>query len=424
MSAPKRIVVCSAAYLGDLAPFIPVADELAVRGHDVTFLAPEGFRAVLEGQRFGYTPYPLDFSSSGMHADPRHERLMRHPYRNSAQLGRYWMGKGFADDPLTAHQALVDAFDGADAVVTHPTFGSASIPVAKAMGIPVAVGHLFPMMIPTRRWGPPIGPRNPDLGPLNSAAWTALQVLSGPLFRDREMNRFRRSLGLDPVRGNAGWAWEDADVVVVLVSRHYFGDGADDWSPVTWGGFSIWDGGGAVPDEVDGFVGDGSDPPVLVTLGTSAASGAGEQFARIAADLDGRGLRSLLLVGDAKNLAPLRGRAGAFTFAPIVPLLPRCRVAVISGALGGVAAALRSGVPIVVVPQLFDQIWHGRRVQDLGLGLHVRKAKHVGAAVAELVADPSYGERCRAFADRLASEDGAAVLADAAEALLPRIGAG
>ena len=135
----RKIVVCSAAYLGDVAPYIPVADRLVERGHEVTFLAPEGFRSILEGRHFSYTPYPLDFSSAGMHADPRHERLMRHPYRNSAQLGRYWMGKGFADDPVAAHQSLVDAFDGADVVVTHPTFGSVSIPVARSMGIPVAV---------------------------------------------------------------------------------------------------------------------------------------------------------------------------------------------------------------------------------------------------------------------------------------------
>ena len=413
-----RFVVCSAAYLGDVAPFIPVAERLADRGHDVTFLAPEGYRGILEGRAFTYAPYALDFSASGMHADPRHERLMRHPYRNSAQLGRYWMGKGFADDPEAAQQSLVDAFDGADVVVTHPTFGSASIPVAKAMGVPVAVGHLFPMMIPTRQWGPPLGPTNPHLGSFaNRLAWQAMVAGSAPLFRDREVNRFRRGLGLEPMRGNAGWAWRDADATVLLVSRHYFGGGADDWPPVTWGGFSWWDGGGTIEADVDAFVGDGSDPPVLVTLGTSAASGAGEQFARIAGDLDRLGLRSLLLVGDAKNLEPLRRRPGAFAFAPMAPLLPRCRVAVISGALGGLAAALRAGVPIVVVPQLFDQIWHGRRVQDLGLGFHVRKAKDVAAAVARILADPAYAERSAAFAARLADEDGAAVLADAAESL-------
>jgi UDP:flavonoid glycosyltransferase YjiC (YdhE family) len=170
-----------------------------------------------------------------------------------------------------------------------------------------------------------------------------------------------------------------------------------------------------VPAEVDEFVGDGVD--AIVTLGTSAASGAGEQFARIGRDLEAEGLRSLLLVGDAKNLGPLAGRPGAFTFAPLVPLLPRAKVAVVSGALGGVAAALTAGVPAIVVPQLFDQIWHGRRVEDLGLGRMVRKTKHVAGAVAELVADPSAAERAQAFAARVAGEDGAAVLADAAESL-------
>jgi sterol 3beta-glucosyltransferase len=403
-----------------VAPYLPVAAELARRGNDVAFLAPEGYRSILSGQPYGYVPYPLDFSSAGMHADPRHERLMQHPYRNAAQLGRYWMGKGFADDPATAARALRAAFDGADVVVTHPTFGSVAVPMARSMGIPVAVGHLFPMMIPTRRWGPPLGPTNRRLGPLIGAAWRALIAGSAPFFHDAKVNRFRRELGLGPFRNNAGWAWQEAERTVVLMSRHYFGEAPDDWPPLTWGGFSMWDGGGAaaVPPEVDAFVdADPADPPVLVTLGTSAASGAGGQFARIARDLDGLGLRSLLLVGDAKNLTSLEGRAGAFAFAPIVPLLPRCRAAVISGALGGLAAALRAGVPVVVVPQLFDQIWHGRRVQDLGLGFGVRRAADVGRAVAEIEADPSYGQRARAFAARLAEEDGAVALADAAESL-------
>jgi rhamnosyltransferase subunit B len=422
VSAPRRFVVCSAAYLGDVAPFIPVAEALARRGHDVTFLAPEGYRPILTGRPFAFRPYALDFSAAAMHSDPRHERLMRHPWRNVVPWSRYLMAKGFADDPAGAARSLRSAFEGADAVVTHPTFGSASIPMARSLGVPVAVGHLFPMMIPTVSWGPPMGPTNPRLGRVaNRVAWRAMVRGSGPLFRDRELNVYRRSLGLPPMHGNAGWAWQEADRTVVLLSRHYFGEGADDWPPVTWGGFSVWSGGGEgeVAPEVDAFVADG-EPPVLVTLGTSAASGAGEAFARIARDLDGRGLRSLLLVGDAKNLAPLRGRPGAFAFAPIVPLLPRCRVAVVSGALGGIAAALTAGVPVVVLPQLFDQIWHGRRVQDLGLGRLVRKPSQVAAAAAELANDPSQAERSRAFAARLAGEDGAAVLADAAEELAGR----
>ena len=45
---------------------------------------------------------------------------------------------------------------------------------------------------------------------------------------DRTMNRYRRSLGLHPLRGSALLSWTAADRTVVLVSRHYFGDEPSD----------------------------------------------------------------------------------------------------------------------------------------------------------------------------------------------------
>ena len=68
-----RIVFASAAYLGDVAPFVEPANRLADRGHDVTFLAPLGFHGVLAGERFRLATYLLDFSPAGMRADPTHE---------------------------------------------------------------------------------------------------------------------------------------------------------------------------------------------------------------------------------------------------------------------------------------------------------------------------------------------------------------
>jgi len=66
-----------------------------------------------------------------------------------------------------------------------------------------------------------------------------------------------------------------------------------------------------------------------------------------------------VLAGNEANAAALAGQPGVVAFAPLAELLPRCRAAVVSGALGGVAAALSAGVPAVVHPQLFDQFWHG-----------------------------------------------------------------
>ncbi|MGQ0434981.1 MAG: glycosyltransferase [Microthrixaceae bacterium] len=415
-----RIAVTSCVYLGDVAPYIPVARRLCADGHDVVFVAPEGFRSLLEPEPFEFHPYAMDCSPATMHADPEHTTLMRHPVRNVSKLGQYWMDRSFTDDPDTALRSMQEGFDGADAVVTHPTMGVLSVPVARSMGVPIVAGHLFPMMIPTDHWTPPLGSRSlRGPKPVNRAAWEVLRRRGARAFRDDKINEVRDRLGFPPIRCNGGWAWTEADATVVLVSGHYYGSGAPDWPPVTWGGFSIWQGpdGQELTPELDAHVGDG-DPPVLVMLGTAAASGAGQQFARIAADLDRRGLRSVLLVGDPANLAAVSDRPGAATFAPITALLPRCQVAVVSGALGGVAAALSAGIPVVIHPQLFDQVWHGRRVEELGVGLMARRTSQVADAVRRISDDPAYAERARALAARMAGEDGPGVLAHTVEALL------
>jgi len=90
----------------------------------------------------------------------------------------------------------------------------------------------------------------------------------------------------------------------------------------------------------------------------------------------------------------------------------------VSGAVGTLGAALSAGIPVVVLPQLFDQIWHGRRVERLGVGIMVTRPSKVAAAVTTLLADPRYTERARALADKLRTEDGAAALVDAVEATI------
>ncbi len=417
MDRVGKVVVGAAGYLGDVAPYVPIANELVDRGHDVTFLAPPGFHRHLAGERFRFAPYALDFSPDGMRDDDRHTRLMRHPLRNTVGLGRYMMAKAYADDPAAARASMAAALEGADVLLTHPAFATLSQPLAQAQGVPTVFGHLFPMLLPTRAWGPATPDRHRDLGPLNGPAWGAGAVLAHLAFRGRAMARLQRDLGQEPL--GMMRIHERADRTVMLVSRQYYGEPAPDWPAMTWGGFSRWLGpsGHRLDPALEAFVEDG-EPPVLVTLGTSAALNAGEQFAEIARGLDALGLRSVILAGGPENLGPLHGRPGVVEFAPITELLPRCRAVVLSGALGGVAAALHAGVPMVVHPQLVDQRWHARRVQDLGLGLAASATRRVARAIGRVVSNPGFTDRARAMAARVALEDGARVGADVVEELL------
>jgi UDP:flavonoid glycosyltransferase YjiC (YdhE family) len=264
-----RVVFASAAYLGDVAPFVEPANRLAERGHDVTFVAPRGFHAVLEGERFRVATYPLDFSPVGMRADAMHQRLLRHPWVNQVRLGRYWMRRGLAADPPAGRAALLRTLKDADVLVTHPTFGSATVPVAQHLGIPVVVGQLFPMMMPTTKWAPPMPVRNHNLGFVgNRLAWRAFAWASGLALHDGEINRYRRSLGVEVLHGTALLSWTAAARTVVLVSRHYFGDEPSDWTDWRLAGFSAWPGpaGRQVDERVEEFL-EAGGPPYWCALG-------------------------------------------------------------------------------------------------------------------------------------------------------------
>src|SRR6478609_233621 len=89
-----RVAVTSCMYLGDVAPFITVARRLSEAGHDVTFIAPDGFSPFLEPEPFTHHWYALDASPRRFDVDPVHAKLMRHPFANASGLAAYWMDRG------------------------------------------------------------------------------------------------------------------------------------------------------------------------------------------------------------------------------------------------------------------------------------------------------------------------------------------
>lgn len=406
-------------YLGDVAPFIAVARELGRRGHDVVGIFPEGFRSLTVEEPFDFHPYGLDASPAVLHADPEHQRIVQHPFRNALAFGKLLMERGLLDDVDAAVASLQAGFAGADAVVTHPVFASVAVPVAQSMDIPVVCGHLFPMTIPTAAWGPPAGKRStPVRGRLARAAWTATEVASDRVFAGDRVNAVRRTLGAQPRRGAATSAWTEAEHTVLLASKQWFQPSPDDWPTFEWGGFTAWAPPNASLDsDVDGYLDDGQ-PPVLVTLGTSAASGAGDRFRRLYEGLLAVGQRPLLLTGSTVELGDLAGQPGIFAFAPIDLVAPRCSAAIISGALGSVAAAARAGLPTVVYPQLFDQVWNAGQAERLGIGIHARSTAHAARALPRLLETPSYRQHARELAGSMQEEDGAVACADAVEHLL------
>lgn len=417
------------AFWGDVMPFVPIANQLAGRGHDVTFAVPEGFWPMLASEAFALAPVGTQFSPREL--DVHGDRLERASSPlGTARAARFWIGE-FGVRPLRSiHAALTDATTDADLVLTHPTAAFAARMVAEQRDIPWVTGHLFPMLIPTVDHLPAGWPlealvRRPSKRHARFA-WNTVERISARLMYDREINARRVELGLRPVHANAMLGGLSPWLVLLLWSP-LWARRASDWPEhFVATGFTIWEGptGQALPSSLSGYLDDG-DPPVLVTLGTSAASNARNLFEEIAEVLDRSGRRAVFLVGgDDKVTARLARRGDVWGFAPITQVLPRCSAVVHAGGHGTTAAALAAGVPSVVVPMLFDQQWHARRAQEMGVGTYVHRGRAFGARLEralDLVVD---GHRARAAASALGAqieaENGSHRAADEIEALLSR----
>jgi rhamnosyltransferase subunit B len=223
------------------------------------------------------------------------------------------------------------------------------------------------------------------------------------------------------VTGNVGFGWERADRTLLLTSPTWWPRPPDWPADVVMTGFTVWDGGGAdLPDDLARFLDHGA-PPVLVTLGTSAATNAQDAFDLVAAAVEDLGHRPLLLVGNERNRAALAGRDDTWTFAPLPAVLSRCRAVVHAGGHGSTAAALHAGVPQVAMPQGFDQVAQADRLVALGLGAALpfrrRRPDRLRRAVEVALADP-VAARARTVADRVGAERGPATAADELEDVL------
>jgi UDP:flavonoid glycosyltransferase YjiC (YdhE family) len=142
----------------------------------------------------------------------------------------------------------------------------------------------------------------------------------------------------------------------------------------------------------------------------------GEVVRTFVAALDRLGRRGVLAAGWADlRSRDLSASVLAIDGAPHGHLFPRLSVVVHHGGAGTTAAALRVGVPQVVVPHIADQPYWGRRVHELGAGAAPIPRKDLSVErLVTAIADDSRPEVARAtslLGQEIRGEDGVGVAA-------------
>jgi UDP:flavonoid glycosyltransferase YjiC (YdhE family) len=364
-----RVTIITVGSRGDAQPYVALGTGLARRGHIVTVATHEIFRPLVEGTGLAFAPIAGDPAAVVAAAD--HWLVTGRLRDGLAGFRAFWRTQGPLLDALQADYWRVAP--GSEVLiysgVAYPVWS-----VAERLGIPGIAACLQPLHR-TREF-PMIGFAGvPQLGArFNEATYTLAGQLAWQSQR-RRLNAWRQhTLGLPPI----GWRGPFAAGGTGLASAPTLYGYSPlavrrpaDWGPqihVT-GYWTLptprdW----RPPPGLERFL-DAGPPPVYMGFGSMTPRRA-DRLTALAVDALARtGQRGVLLSGWGE-LGSGRVPDTVFTARDIPHewLFPRMQTIVHHGGSGTTGAALRSGVPQVVVPLSFDQPFWGRRVATLGVG--------------------------------------------------------
>jgi len=417
-----RVVFNTLGSWGDLFPLLPIAAEMRRRGHHLTFAVPSGFVEVCEGEGFE----AVAIAKRATIAD-RTEKAARYDVRPRSPLAvrRLWQDFVLAELPEMV-EGLEKACRDADVLVAHPSQQAPPI-VHERTGIPWVTASMILGMMPSRHTIPQGTIRHPFKGRLgraaNSASWSVGKAAIGSML-DGPTNAARRRAGAPP-RRHAMFNALSPQLRLWLSSPVYQRRPPDWPEHVRQVGFTYFDAPKAwsPPDDLLAFV-DQPEPFVIFTLGFSAAMNAGSFFDVAHEAWRALGMRAVFLGGWTKNIESMvDSDYAAWTYAPVSALLPRASAIVHAGGYGTTSHALRHGVPQVVVPWGFDQLFHGDSVEALGVGTVLPRRKLTAVRLARRLVAVLQGEaikeKVRVVSEELKREgDGSARASDEIEHFL------
>lgn len=160
------------------------------------------------------------------------------------------------------------------------------------------------------------------------------------------------------------------------------------------------------------------DPPLVFASFGTAQNRRTELFRIVIAAMARLPARALISAGgrdlSAEDLGPIPPNVTIEEFVSVREVLARARVQITHGGSNSVHESLIAAVPLVCLPQAFDQIPLSRRVVELGLGvISEQDPGAVADAVLAMIGSREVGARLDAISARLQHYDGEARVAAA-----------
>jgi UDP:flavonoid glycosyltransferase YjiC (YdhE family) len=417
---------------GDIRPFVALGHALTKRGHQVELVYTE-----IGERRYEAIAASLGFTARGI-ASPvvSPERaiaiglqLLR--TRNQLQQGLVISRRLLEPTIQPTFDAAMDLCRRSDLFIHHFILHSARA-AADLTQVPAVTLQFAHMLIPSRAIHPP---GTPKLGAWGNALGWKVARLALNLTLLRDMNRFRATVGLPPVKDLMQDGWPSHRLNLVASSPALIERPADwpEWNQLC--GFlelPAHEHEDVSPD-LEAFLRNGA-PPVFMGFGSlmpiagnmhlTATLDAFEEAARLA------GCRAIIQSEANRpstdsivaRSAPVDQRVLFVNRTPHKLVFPRCAAVVHHAGAGTTHATLRAGVPSVPVPHVSDQFGWSDELHRLGVAPRpIRRAELSAALLAARIAEAIAGGRMRraalAISARMQSDNGPETAADLIESV-------
>ncbi len=404
----KTITLLTSGTRGDVQPYLALGRGLRAAGYAVRIATHANFAAAAEQLDLPVTL--LADNPSDLFARPGGQNALRwhgNPIQNLHATLRFWRDAR----PLFAR--LIDSAwqvcQGSDAIIIGlPTLWGSHL--AGALNVPCLRCLLQPLT-PTRDFASPLLPFKFSFGgTYNRLTHVAVEQAIWLSWRGA-INRWRRET---LHARSASWLLKSDHLPTLYGFSPIVVPRPADWSSnqfITGYWFlpqSDW----TPPTDLLSFL-EAGPPPLYVGFGSPTLGRPRETLRIVRQALETTGLRAILLA--PRNAGDVAWPDSIFpvTDVPHEWLFPRTVGIVQHGGAGTTGAALRSGVPTIVLPHAIDQFFWGSRVTALRVGprpipLDSLTTDRLAEALRQIIYDPLMRSNAQALGQALSKEDGVA----------------
>jgi len=392
-----RAAVLSWGTRGDVQPMLAFALELQKLGARVRFGAPPSFAGFVR-------TYGVEFAPIGtLDEESRYRELIDavEPERNPRKQNRLLLQR-VLEDLDRSYADSVAVAGSADMIVSHWMQIGGGL-AAETLVLPWISVTLHPAAIPGVDEG--LDARKRNLNTLSQWMW------------GERIHDFRKARGLRAVSSVASSLYSESLNLVAMSPLLLADTGRWSANHKAVGFFYLDEPPGWRPDaELVRFL-DENERPIVFTFGSTAGFSPAATAHILSETIERLGLPAIIQAGWSETAEhEFPSRVLLIRDVPHRWLFPRVRCVVHHGGAGTTAAALRAGVPAVVVWHMFDQPFWGNLLcaRNLGPAPIARwtlTSELLAQRVEAACSQPCYREYCSRFAASIEQENGAAVAA-------------